>query len=48
MNLFYIFYDESILDVKVYYFYFECGLFGVVILYNLKVEECLWDENFFI
>ena len=46
-NWFHVFRDSSELDTKVYYYYSQRGLPGVVILYNTEANERLWDENFF-
>ncbi|MBP7358249.1 MAG: TonB-dependent receptor plug domain-containing protein [Prevotella sp.] len=46
-NFYYTFNDSSQLDTKIYYYYSQRGLPGVVVLYNSDANERLWDENFF-
>ena len=46
-NMYHMFRDSSELHTKVYYYYSDRGLPGVVILYNNMSNERLWDENFF-
>lgn len=47
-NFCYTFNDSSQLDTKIYYYYSQRGLPGVVVLYNSDANERLWDENFFV
>lgn len=47
-NFYYTFNDSSQLDTKIYYYYSQRGLPGVVVLYNSDANERLWDENFFV
>ena len=47
LNLFHSFALNDEMNVKAYYFNFERGLPGSVVLYNPQSDERLWDENFF-
>lgn len=46
-NIYQTFRDSSKLDAKIYYYYSERGLPGVVIYYSNSANERLWDKNFF-
>ncbi len=46
-NLSHAWNNGDALDVKTYWYYSQRGLPGVVVLYNDKSDERLWDEDFF-